>query len=391
MRIGIVVPTFPTGVTSSELWLAYGLARRGHEVVVFATGRTATRDRAWARAPGAPAELELPFRIRRISSLSLGYAEGTIPLRLSEVLGETLDVCLLQEDYPPLCQLVGRAARRSGVPYIVTCERYGDLEPGFPRAVMAVMERTTLPRLWRDSAALTFHSRASQNFFLGKGAPRSSMHFVPSCTKCDMFTPGDGATVPEVETLWPTDSSIVRVLTVARLHPAKGLDILAEAFARARAAAPGLRALIHGRGPAERTLREAIARLGLAEVVSLDRSSFALPTLPSLYRSADIYVQPSRAEPFGMAALEAMACGLPVIASATGGLADLVEDGGNGILVPPGDPAALGLAIARLAADPDLRRRMGDASRARAASSFELATVAQAYEDLMRSAVARAG
>ncbi|MFI5414510.1 MAG: glycosyltransferase family 4 protein [Candidatus Lutacidiplasmatales archaeon] len=383
MRIGIVVPTFPTGVTSSEVWLAHGLAGRGHEVTVFSSDRAATRDRAWGRGDGSPPPSNFPFRVQRISSLPLAYAEASVPIRVSEVLGSHPDVCLLQEDYPPLSQFVAHAAHSDGIPYILTCERYDDLDRGIPWLAVRAFERTTLPRLWRFSAALTFHSRASMRFFAARGVPRGRIHYIPSCTNSQLFRPSGGPSPPAVEALWSTGARRTRVLTVARLHPAKGLDTLARAISLARRAAPSIEGLIHGRGPDEPRLRATIASIRVGQDLSLDPSSFSLADLPELYRSADMYVQPSRREPFGMAALEAMACGLPVIASATGGLADLVEDGTNGLLVPPGDAEALGAAISRLAEDVELRRRMGRASRERAESLFEMSTVSRAYEDLI--------
>ncbi|MCI4337484.1 MAG: glycosyltransferase family 4 protein [Thermoplasmata archaeon] len=383
MRIGIVVPTFPTGVTSSELWLAHGLAGRGHEVTVFSSDRAAARDRAWATGAGPPTPPDFPFRVQRISSLPLAYAEASVPLRVSEILGSRPDVCLLQEDYPPLSQFVAHVAHSSGIPYLLTCERYDDLDRGIPWLAVRAFERTTLPRLWRFSAALTFHSRASMRFFAARGVPPGRTHFIPSCTNSQLFRPGEGPSPPAVEALWSQGARRIRVLTVARLHPAKGLDTLARAISLARRSLPSLEAMVHGRGPDEPRLRATIASLRVGDALSIDRSSFPLADLPALYRSADLYVQPSRREPFGMAALEAMACGLPVIASATGGLADLVEDGTNGLLVPPSDAEGLGAAIARLAGDDELRRRMGRASRQRAESLFELSTVARAYEDLI--------
>jgi len=83
------------------------------------------------------------------------------------------------------------------------------------------------------------------------------------------------------------------------------------------------------------------------------------------YGSSDALVLPSLFEPFGIVLLEAMAAGLPVVASRVGGIVDVVEDGKTGLLVPPRNPQALADAIGRLVSDPPLRRRMGDAGRAK--------------------------
>ena len=103
----------------------------------------------------------------------------------------------------------------------------------------------------------------------------------------------------------------------------------------------------------------------------------------------DLFVMPSLAEGLGVAALEAMACGLPVVASAVGGLRDLVTDGATGLLVPPADPVALAKAINKLASEPKLRAAMGAAGRIRVADHFSLAAMAQRTLALYRDCLAR--
>jgi glycosyltransferase involved in cell wall biosynthesis len=384
VRIGIVVPTFPTSVTSSEMWLAQGLGELGHDVVVICSGRRGSRDRGWRSE--APPELEggRKYRIRRFATVPLGYSEASLPLHPSEIYSERPEVWLLQEDYPPLSQIVARHARRTGVPYLLTSERYNDYGPLPARLAMRAFGRWLLPKVWRGSAALTFHSRASLRFLAGLGAPSDRLHFIPASTNARFFTPGAGKGLPVVDALWPGDRSRLRLLTVARLHPAKGLDTLLRAVSRVRNAEPGVASVIvHGRSAVESSLPVLIGELKLTGTLSLCPAPVTFAEVPALYRSADIYVQPSLVEPFGMATLEAMACGLPVVASATGGLADLVEDGANGFLVPPGDPEALASALLRLCVDPDLRARMGRASRVRAETTFGMGSVAKSFDGLL--------
>ncbi|HEU4325427.1 MAG TPA: glycosyltransferase family 4 protein [Roseiflexaceae bacterium] len=95
------------------------------------------------------------------------------------------------------------------------------------------------------------------------------------------------------------------------------------------------------------------------------------PALVELYRSSDLFVLPTAAEAFGIAAVEACAAGLPVVASAVGGLTDIVADGETGFLIPPGDTAALAARLTLLAGDPALRQRQGRAARARAEARFD--------------------
>jgi glycosyltransferase involved in cell wall biosynthesis/LmbE family N-acetylglucosaminyl deacetylase len=104
--------------------------------------------------------------------------------------------------------------------------------------------------------------------------------------------------------------------------------------------------------------------------------------LADLYRSADICVLPSYYETFGVAALEPMVFGIPVVASAVGGLPEVVTDEVTGILVPPGDCAALSTALMRLLRDTDLRRRLGDAGRASVAARFDADGIVAANVEL---------
>ena len=148
------------------------------------------------------------------------------------------------------------------------------------------------------------------------------------------------------------------VLFAGRLSPEKGISELV-------AAANGIPLVVAGDGP----LREQVP--GARGFVSPEK-------LRHLYRRAAVVAVPSYREGFGVVCAEAMAYGRPVVASAVGGLLDLVVDGETGILVPPGDVAALRAALERLLEDADLRRRMGEAGRARVRERFSWDAVTDA-------------
>jgi glycosyltransferase involved in cell wall biosynthesis len=140
------------------------------------------------------------------------------------------------------------------------------------------------------------------------------------------------------------------VLYAGRLSPEKGVLELVEA-------APGLNLVVAGDGPLRGRIPGAQGFVPHAE-------------LERLYARAAVVVCPSRREGFGVACLEAMAHGRPVVATPVGGLLDLVVDGETGIVVPPRNPAVLRSALDRLLADPELRRRLGLAGRERARTLF---------------------
>jgi glycosyltransferase involved in cell wall biosynthesis len=159
------------------------------------------------------------------------------------------------------------------------------------------------------------------------------------------------------------------VLSVTRLKAPKDGVTLAQALARLERGS--YRASIVGDGPDR---PEVEAALGDAGELLGERGD-----VPQLLASADVFVLSSRSEGLPMSILEAMAAGLPVVASAVGGIPELVADGETGLLVPPGDADALAAALQRLVGDPELRRRMGAASAERAEREFSLEAVRAAH------------
>lgn len=158
---------------------------------------------------------------------------------------------------------------------------------------------------------------------------------------------------------------------VGALEERKGHDLLFEALART--SERRWIVLVAGGGARAAALRAQVAALGLGAMVRfLGHVGDVAPVLAA----ADALVMPSHREGLGVAALEAMAAGLPVIASRVGGLPEAVIDGETGLLVPPGDAAALTAALARLGADRACARRLGAAGAARVAAHFSLAAMA---------------
>lgn len=167
----------------------------------------------------------------------------------------------------------------------------------------------------------------------------------------------------------PRDERIL--LFVGRIEPLKGLETLLRAIALLRESGvqcqvPHLLMVIGGDpGATGENLNTEMARLqALCKQLGLDDLVLFLgkrgqDTLPDYYSAADVLIMPSHYESFGMVALEAMACGTPVVASQVGGLAFLVQDGETGFVVPDGDPRALCDRLTLLLTDPPLRLRLG--------------------------------
>lgn len=162
------------------------------------------------------------------------------------------------------------------------------------------------------------------------------------------------------------------VLTVSVLRPGKGIEVLLDALPAVLARQPGARFAVVGDGPARSELERRGAAAGARVAAALSWTGFR-HDVPALLAAADLLVLPSLDDAFPTVLLEAMAAGLPVVATRAGGIPEIVEEGVTGILVPPGDPAPLADAVATLLADPDRRRRLGAAGRRRAEERFSTA------------------
>ncbi len=166
------------------------------------------------------------------------------------------------------------------------------------------------------------------------------------------------------------------VLNVANLRAEKGLDVLVEAARQLAAVGTGVRFVSVGTGPLEASVRGAIDGAGLHRHFTLlgrRRDTLRLMT------GADLFVLPSRQEGMPVALLEAMSVGLPVVATAVGGVPDVVVDGREGLLVDVDAPSALASAVMKLAGDAELRARLGAGARARA-QVFDIASAAGSVE-----------
>ena len=175
-------------------------------------------------------------------------------------------------------------------------------------------------------------------------------------------------------------------IIVARIDGKKGHGTLLKSL-KTLDHHPGLTMWIVGDGPARAAAEAEAARLGLGHdrVRFLGRRS----DIDRLLEGADFFVLPSDIEGIPMSILEAMAHGLPIIASHVGGIPEIIEHDINGLLVPAGDDRALASVIQRVAADPAFRRRLGHAARERANTTFSLSTMMRKYDQGVRRSAGR--
>ena len=268
------------------------------------------------------------------------------------------------------------AARSAGIPVVATLHntRPAIRLPRALRALETLLLRSAVDRI----VAVGWETARVQQKRLGG----RSIEVIPNA-------------VSEAVALAPAEREALRselgvardeilVLAVGRLHPQKSYGDLLEAFARLD---PGRRAQLRiaGRGREKANIEAGIARLGLGERVKL---LGLRRDVPQLLGASDLFASASAWEGLPVATLEAMAAGLPVVATAVGDVPRVV-DAASGSLVPAGRPDALGAALDRTVADPALRRRQGEAARRRVAEEFSAdawaARLVALYEEMVRS------
>jgi glycosyltransferase involved in cell wall biosynthesis len=197
----------------------------------------------------------------------------------------------------------------------------------------------------RGAGVVVTNSRATAEYVARLGV---TAEVVPPGVDFARFEPGDRLAA-RVSVGLPAAARVA--LYVGTLSSRKGADV----FAAALAASPGWLGVMVGSGEHEAQIRARQPQIHLAGVVEPN-------AVPTWMQAADVVVVPSREEPLGLAAIEALACGAPIIATRTGGLAEVVRDGVNGLLVEPGDAGAIRGALGRLE-DPALRARLAAAAR----------------------------
>jgi glycosyltransferase involved in cell wall biosynthesis len=266
----------------------------------------------------------------------------------------------------------GWIARGLGIPYIVSL-RGSDVpfyNPRFKWPDRLLFKRLS-GKIWRDAAFVTANSQGLRRLAL-RSHPRQEIGVIPNGVDCKEFAPAER----EARTG-------LRVLAVSRLIRRKGLNLLIRGFAQL--GDPGATLTLVGGGNLEEELRRLAESLGVVDRVHF-RGAVPHAEIAPIYRAHDVFVLPSLNEGMSNTALEAMACGLPLLMTPTGGADELLIDGENGFVLEPRSDADIAEKLGRYVARPDLIRAQGAVSRAMALQmSWE--ETAQRYLDLYRRAI----
>ena len=179
------------------------------------------------------------------------------------------------------------------------------------------------------------------------------------------------------------DTKDIKIATVGTLNAQKGMQYLIQSMPKVLKEFPGVSLEIIGSGPYKRKLEKMVKKLKLGKCIKF--AGF-LPDISIYLAKFDLYVQPSLSESFGLAIVQAMSVGLPVVATETGGIPEVVTTGKTGILVPSKDSKALSSAILEIIRDPKMAQKMGETGRKDARLKFNLddmiTELEQIYEEM---------
>jgi glycosyltransferase involved in cell wall biosynthesis len=372
------------GPAEACVQLARGLAELGHEVEVLATDRGESEGGTpwWKEiVDGTRLDIRLyPLQFPRFFATSFPLARA-----LAKAV-PAADVVHLHSLYLFHDLVTGLHCRRFGIPYIV--RPHGTLDPYIHRrhrgrklAVEFLFQNRVLER------AAAIHYTTEEEMRLAAPHARNAKGFVvPIGLDLDFYAPRP----PEAfRARWREIGNRRIVLFLGRLHPKKGLDILAQAFADVARGRDDLHLVIAGPDDGARAPTEVLlAKLGATGRVTFTGMLRGEEKLAA-FGAADVFVLPSRSENFGIAVVEAMACGLPVVVSDCVNIWREVVDAGAAVAVPC-DPSALARALAGLLDDDPRRIEMGRKGAVFARERYDRRRVAAELEAAYRTVMAAA-
>jgi glycosyltransferase involved in cell wall biosynthesis len=367
--IALLTDSKPHGDGLAAFGFIRELASRGHDLQVAAR-------RVDLREP-PPENVRLHVLEPRRASAPLGRLQFMAALRRLYRRLERQAPFDVAHQLNPVDAGISLALAGRGVPLVLG--PYVPDWPDFPKPG-GRLARPAVVRVNRMISAA--QQRRASTLILSTPAAASRLAVDGARTREVSYGIDERAWVPAAETAGQD------VLFLANLEVRKGIHVVLDAFERVAPRLPAARLLIAGQGPELEAVRRRVATTPALDRVEL-LGHVPREAVRGVMQRSDLYCLPSFDEPFGMTALEAMACGKPVVATAAGGLAHLVPDEG-GRKVPPRDPAALADALHELLVDTDRRRAMGRHNRELVERRYTWARVVdrleQAYEEAMRAA-----
>ena len=386
-------PTVGGGETHARL-LAAELVRRGWPITIL----TRRRDSAWPRlesVDGATVRRVGPGGFPRLGKYLM------IPPALTTLLWHRRHIDVLYVCGLRVLGLAGMLFALLGRrPVILRAEACGELSGDFifnsphqARVRAGGLVRVLLAlrnRLYRRADRFLSISRVIHDEFVAGGIPPRRIAHIPNGIDTTAFSPVEPAEQRRLRTELRLPVGAFLFAYSGKLNRGKGLDMLIRAWSRVRAVHKQAHLVLIGAGgqqflSCEGTLRGEAQSRGLAASITF---TGYVSRVADYLRACDAFVFPSESEALGLALLEAMACGLPALASRTGGILDIIEDGRNGRLLPVGDEAAWAEAMIELLDQPEQRRAWSSAGLQTAREKFGIRSTATAHEALFTSLAA---
>jgi len=380
MRVVQLTQRFPPaigGVESHVYHLAMGLTKADVSTEVFTTDLQ--RDTPFRRLNGDSLLLPFPvrrFRVTRLADVPHGLGIVAPSMALA-ALQATPDV-FHAHSYGYFPTFAGGFAEfMRGIPLVVTPHS----DPGGATTSKRLFDRVVPPLTIKRACRVIALTSVEAESLVRLGVPSDRIRIIPN-----------GVDLKEFAGLPPRrpNGDTTELLFVGRCYPRqKGLEYLVKAlpFLRSR---ESIRLTIVGEDwGGVPMLRSLATALGVERQIVF-KGALPRDEVIQAYASADIFVLPSLFEPFGIVLLEAMAAGLPVVASSVGGIVDVVADGKTGLLIPPAKPSALAAGLEQLISDASLRARMAEEARRRV-SAYSWDLIVPRIVEVYRESIAESG
>jgi glycosyltransferase involved in cell wall biosynthesis len=377
MKIMIAVPQDEEvgGVSYVVRNLARYLKSRGHEVVFLFPGKAfVTKPKTTSLGfPGFEIRMQLAFGERHwlVSILVFVILFPVGVFQLIRLM-QKQRTQIINIHYPTDCFFyVAVCSRLLSIP-LVTSVHGADVVPNGERQARYSREFTFL---LSSSNLIVAPSRHFKNDF----------HRIFPTLEAKTTFIHNGVDLSEFEWQLPDidKPAVPYLLCVSAYKEQKAIDVLIRAVQRVRETHPSVKLVLVGAGHLREELETLAAGLGLRDQIQFLGRQGRREIIRLLW-GCKVFVLPSRFETFGIAVLEAMVCGKPVIATTAGGIPEIVQSGRNGILVRPDDPNALAQAIDKILADEILQSRLGSNGFKTAREQFNFARTATAYEAVLR-------
>jgi glycosyltransferase involved in cell wall biosynthesis len=356
MKVIQICQRFPPaigGVESHVSNLALELTRRGVGVKVFTTD--SARDIPFQRLPRN--NIQYPFEVRRFhayKAANLPHGLGIIaPSMLPRLLSESFDIVHAHSYgfFPTYAGTFVHEIRNR--PLVITTHS----DAGRHNLQKLIYDATVPTLTLRRATRIIAITKEEVRYLIRLGVQSKRISVIPNGINLAEF---------EGKLERPHNSDFLSILFVGRVYPnQKGLETLIRAVSQIARSVNWRLDIVGEDWSGAAGVLELARKLGIHDRVQV-LGELSRANLVEAYQTADLFVLPSLFEPFGIVLLEAMASGLPIVASRVGGIPEVVEEGKTGLLVEPGNPEELRKALETLLSDTNLRNRMGQAGRERA-------------------------